>query len=72
MYQQTNSDSGLTVSSPKTKHMVTGRLVTGEDMKPINLESGEIETVGEFQYLGSLIASSGRIDSCLCHLLLKS
>ena len=36
-YQQTNSDFGLTISIPKTKHMVTGRLVTGEDLKPIKL-----------------------------------
>ena len=48
-YQQTNSDFGLTVSIPKTKHMVTGRLVKGEDRKPIDLEGGENETVEEFQ-----------------------
>ena len=62
-HQQTNTNFGLTVSIAKTKHMVTGRLVTGEDLKSINLESREIKTVDEFQYLGSLIASSGRIDS---------
>ena len=53
---------GLTVSIPKTKHMVTGRLVVEEDLEPIALEGGEIEAVGEFQYLGLLIASSGRMD----------
>ena len=36
--------------------------MTGEDLNLINLENGEIVTVGEFQYLCSLIASSGRTD----------
>ena len=31
-------------------------------MKQISFERGEIKIVSEFQYLGSLIASSGRID----------
>ena len=39
---------GLTVSIPKTKHMVTGRLVEEEDLAPIALEGGEVETVKEF------------------------
>ena len=37
--------------------------MTEVDLQPITLESGEIETVSEFQYLGSLIASSGRMDA---------
>ena len=31
-------------------------------MKLITLEGGEFETVGGLEYLGSLIASSGRMD----------
>ena len=61
-HQQTNSDFVLTVRIPKMKHMVTGRLVAEEDLEPIALEGEEIEAVSEFQYLGSLKASSGRMD----------
>lgn len=58
----TCSDCGLTVSNPKTKHMVTGRLVGDGDKEPIAVEGGEICSVGEFPSLGSLIAGSGRMD----------
>ena len=58
-YQQASNDFGLTVSIPKTKHMVTGRLVEESDCEPITLEGGDITMVEEFPYLGSLIASSG-------------
>ena len=61
-YQQTSGDFGLTVSIPKTKHMVTGRLVEESDREPIALEGGDISAVEEFPYLGSLMASSGRMD----------
>ena len=36
-YQQTNRDFGLTVSIPKTKHMITGRLVEENDQTPVAL-----------------------------------
>ena len=62
-YQATCSSFGLTVSNPKTKHMVTGRLVEDGDKEPIAVEGGEICAVEEFPYLGSLIAESGRIDA---------
>ena len=62
-YQQTSRDFCLTVSIPKTKHTGTGRLVEGEDLAPIALEGGEVEAVEEFQYLGSLVDSSGRVDA---------
>ena len=61
-YQQVSKDFGLTVSIPKTKHMVTGRLVDESDKEPIILVGGDIEAVDEFPYLGSLITSSGRMD----------
>lgn len=53
---------GLTVSIPKTKHMVTGRETITEDKAPIPINGGAIEAVGEFPYLGSMIAASGRMD----------
>ena len=61
-YQRTCSNFGLTVSNPKTKHMVTGRQVVDGDREPIAVAGGEICSVDEFPYLGSMIASSGRID----------
>ena len=60
-YQQTNSDFGLTVSIPKTKHTITGRLVKENDRTPVALEGGDIEMVDEFPYLGSVITSSGQM-----------
>ena len=50
-YQQTASDFGLRVS----------RLEEG-DQESVALDSGDIEVVSEFPYLGSLIADSGRMD----------
>ena len=42
--------------------MVTGRLTEDSDRDPIALEGGDIESVDEFPYLGSVVASSGRMD----------
>ena len=61
-YQRTASDFGLRVSLPKTKQMVTGRLVEEGDQESVALDGGDIEVVSEFPYLGSLIADSGRMD----------
>ena len=61
-YQATCAAFGLTVSNPKTKHMVVGSLVEEEDREPIAVAGGEICSVDEFPYLGSLIAASGRMD----------
>ena len=61
-YQKTASDFGLRVSLPKTKQMVTGRLVEEGDQESVALDGGDIEVVSEFPYLGSLIADSGRMD----------
>ena len=62
-YQITCSQFGLTVSLPKTKHMVSGRQVVREDREPIEVAGGEIEGVEEFPYLGSVITASGKIDA---------
>jgi hypothetical protein len=60
-YQTTCSSFGLRVSIEKTKHMVTGREALEEDKEPIAVFGGEVESVDEFPYLGSVIAESGRI-----------
>ena len=49
------------MSIPKTKHMVTRRLMVESDKEPIALEGGEVNAVEEFSYLGLLIASSRRM-----------
>ena len=61
-YQNTCSKFGLTVSLPKTKHMVSGRQVVEEDRELIEVAGGEVEGVEEFPYLGSVIAASGKVD----------
>ena len=61
-YIEVASDFGLTVSIPKTKLMVTERKATAEDRAPIPVGDYQIECVTEFPYLGSVIASSGRMQ----------
>ena len=61
-YQAIGTAFGLTVSNPKTKHMVVGSLVEEEDREPIAVAGGDICSVDEFPCLGSLIAASGRMD----------
>ena len=46
----------------KTKFMAVGHDIGEEDTQPISLESGGIEHVSKFPYLGSSIAANGRID----------
>ena len=48
-----SKDFGLTVSIPKTKHMVMGRLVDESDKEPIILVGEDIKAVDEFPYLGN-------------------
>ena len=61
-YQQTGRDFGLMVSIPKTKHMVTGRLVEEGNHTSVSLAGGNIDVVEEFPYLGSKTARFGRSD----------
>ena len=61
-YQAVYSEFGLTVSIPKTTHLVTGRKTVGSDESPIKVNDGKINSVDEFQYLGSRITASRRMD----------
>lgn len=61
-YQNASANFGLTVSIQKTKHLVTGREVRESDKNPIVVDGGEIESVQQFQYLGSVISASGTVD----------
>ena len=62
-YVEVAAAFGLTVSLAKTKLLVAGHAIQEEDRAPIQLERGSIDCVEEFSYLGSLVASSGRIDT---------
>ena len=62
-YMLVAGDFGLSLGIPKTKVMPVGREVTAEDKFPLCIGGEEIESVSEFPYLGSEIASSGRMDS---------
>ncbi len=61
-FQSASKGFGLTVSIPKTKHMVTGREAAACDKTPMTVSGGEIVGVEEFPYLGSSVAASGRMD----------
>ena len=43
--------------------MTTGREIIVEDQSPLSVGSETIESVKEFPYLGSVVASSGRVDA---------
>ena len=47
-YQSTCSSFGLTVSAPKTKHMVSGRMSVESDRESISVEGGDLCCVEEF------------------------
>ena len=72
-YLQVAEDFGLSVTIPKTKLMVTGRQATEDNRVPLQ---AVIECVTEFPYIGSLAASSGRVDSevdkCTAQLSIQS
>ena len=51
------------MSFTKTKTMAARREVSAEDQTPLHVSSEEIEYVKEFPYLGSVVASSGRMDA---------
>ena len=53
------------MSITKTKHIVTRRLAQESDREPIEVNGGQIESVREFPYLGSVMANSGRMDATL-------
>ena len=61
MYIDVAADFGLSVNVSKTKLMVTGRKATADDRALILVGDDRIESVIEFPYLGSVIASPGRM-----------
>ena len=63
VYQATSTDFGLAVSIPKTRRIVAGREAADSDATPIPVSGGEITSVNEFSYLGSVVAASGRMDA---------
>ena len=61
MYIDVEADFGLSVNVSKTKLMVTGRKATADDRALILVGDDRIESVTEFPYLRSVIASPGRM-----------
>ena len=51
------------MSIVKTKFLAVGCNVSHTDKRPLVVENGVIENVSEFQYLGSMIADNGLIDT---------
>ena len=63
-YIEVAGDLGLTVVILKTKIMACGRLVQPGDEGPIRIDDNNcVESVSEFQYLGSMVERSGRMDT---------
>ena len=52
---------GLTVNVSKTKGMAFGDGLSAADIAPLQTDSGEIEMVNNFTYLGSVVSSDGEI-----------
>jgi len=52
---------GLTISTLKTKLLVAGRNITQNDLNPISIGGGTIETVSSFCYLGSVVERHGGV-----------
>ena len=49
-FVQKASRWGLTVNIRRTKGMAVRRLITAADIRPVQLEDGEVEMVNEFTY----------------------
>ena len=62
-YHSAAAGLGLSVSFIKTKFMVAGHDITEEDTQPIVTSGGNVECVSEFVYLGSHMASDGKLDT---------
>ena len=52
---------GLTLSVVKTKLLVAGIPATEDELRPLELEGGEIECVSDFKYLGSVLEAKGGV-----------
>ena len=59
VYQATSTDFGFTMSISKTRHMVARTETADSDTTPIPVSGGEMTSVDEFPYLGSVVAASG-------------
>ena len=62
-FQSTIKDFDLTVSVPKTKHVVRVREAKDHERTAITVSNGENDSVGEFCYFRSVVNSNGRVDT---------
>ena len=52
----------LKITFEKTKFMVAGHDIQAKDRLPLPVRNARVEHVSNFPYLGSLVASDGRVD----------
>ena len=64
MFDKVATEFGLTLSVPKTKLLVAGIGLTGDDVAPLELEGDVVEVVDRFKYLGSLVEERGGKVGC--------
>ena len=57
------SEWGLTVNIQKTKGMIIGQQMNASDSMSVELDSGSIEIVQDFTYLGSNITCDGEVQN---------
>ena len=62
-FVQAASERGLTDNIHKMKGMLIGRQLTASDSMPVELDSGSIDIVQDFTYLGSSITSDGEVQN---------
>ena len=57
------SEWGLTLSTEKTKGMVVGEGLDDSDIRPVQVESGSMDVIQDFTYLGANISRDREITS---------
>ena len=67
MFDKVAGKSGLTLSVPKTKLLVTGTGLTSDDLAPLELDEGVVDVVDQFKYLGSLVEARGSVVAEVCN-----
>ena len=61
MFDKVATEFGLTLSVPKTKLLVAGIGLTGDDLAPLELEGGVVEVFDGFKHSGSFVEARGGV-----------
>ena len=62
-FVHTAAEWGLSVSAQKSKALIVGRHLAASDTAPVQVDSGSIDVVQDFTYLGSNITDDGEVGS---------